>query len=128
MLNTHRVTKEDLAAGRLPLTVHLEQTAAIVCTIGLALAAPPLLRLAVAHDALAVAQRAVQAGDHAQRGGLAAARGADQDDELLVLDLDVHVVRADVPVLIDLLDVLEDDFGHVGILSKVSRRRQASAR
>lgn len=31
VLNTHRVTKENLEAGTLPLTVHLENTAALLC-------------------------------------------------------------------------------------------------
>ncbi len=33
----------------------------------------------------------LQAGDHTQGGGLAAAGGADEDDEFLILDLQVEV-------------------------------------
>ncbi len=41
--------------------------------------------------------------DHAQRGGLAAARGADEDHELAVVDLQVQVVDGD-----DLTELLPD--------------------
>jgi hypothetical protein len=34
----------------------------------------------------------LEAGEHAQRGGLAASRGADEDEELAVLDVDVELV------------------------------------
>ena len=50
----------------------------------------------VVHDAIADLERArgdfLEPGDHPQGGRLAAARGADQDHELAVLDLEVHVL------------------------------------
>ena len=43
----------------------------------------------------------LEPGDHAQRGALAAARRADQHQELLVADLNVEVVdRGDLAVLL----------------------------
>ena len=61
----------------------------------------------VVDDPVADGQRALgdllQAGEHAQRGGLAAARGADEDQELPVVDLDVEVVDGD-----DLTEALPD--------------------
>src|SRR5690606_22855334 len=44
----------------------------------------------------------LEAGDHPQRGRLAAARGADQDHELAVADLQVHVLDGFVAVVEDL--------------------------
>ena len=77
----------------------------------------------------------LQTRHHAQRGGFAAARRADEDDELavgnveveflhgdhaLVGDLQVVLLLAAVPVLlfrlavgIDLLDVFQNDFCHI---------------
>ena len=44
----------------------------------------------------------LKAGDHAQGGGLAAAGGADEDDELLVLDVDVELLHGDDALVGDL--------------------------
>ena len=48
-----------------------------------------------------------QSGHHTQGGGLSAAGGTNQDDELLVLDLDVHVVNGGHLVVVDLLQTLD---------------------
>ena len=54
-----------------------------------------------------------QAGEHAQRGRLAAARRADEHQELLVADLEVEVVdRGDVAELLG--DVVVGDGRHSG--------------
>ena len=54
----------------------------------------------------------LEAGDHAQRGRLAAARRADQHHELALGDLEVQVAdRSDV-VGVDLREVNELDRGH----------------
>jgi hypothetical protein len=54
-----------------------------------------VLRGNVVHQLVADVQLALgdllQAGDHAQRGGLAAAGGADEDDEFLIGDLQVEI-------------------------------------
>ena len=53
------------------------------------------------------------AGNHAQGGGLAAARGADEDDELLILDLQVEVGNSrSSSARIDLVDVLAANRSH----------------
>ena len=44
-------------------------------------------------DADLAAGHLLQAGEHPQAGGLAAAGGADEDEELAVLDLEVEVVH-----------------------------------
>jgi hypothetical protein len=63
--------------------------------------------------ALAVAGRGgLEAGDQAERGGLAAARGAEQDHELAVADLEVDRVDRGDPARIDLADALEADGVH----------------
>ncbi|MBF8290436.1 MAG: putative phenol hydroxylase [Chloroflexi bacterium] len=52
-----------------------------------------------------------QSGDHPEAGGLAAARRADQDHELAVLDLERQVAdRGDLAVTLG--DVVERDGGH----------------
>jgi hypothetical protein len=52
-----------------------------------------------------------QAGDHAQQGALAAARGADEDDELAVGDFEVDAVH-DRDLAKRLADPVETDPGH----------------
>ena len=47
----------------------------------------------------------LQARDHAQRGGLAAAGGADENDELAVRNVNAEVIYRLVSVVIDLVDV-----------------------
>ncbi len=55
----------------------------------------------------------LQSGDHVEGGGLAAAGGADQDDELAVGDGEVEVVDGESAVGVALGDAVEDDLGHV---------------
>ena len=56
----------------------------------------PVFRLHVVHqlpvDVQLAAGDLLQAGNHPQRGGLAAAGGADKDDELLVLDIQIELL------------------------------------
>ena len=54
----------------------------------------------------------LEPGDHAQERRLAAAGGADEDDELAVLDLEAHVVDGGDPAGIDLGQVFELDLSH----------------
>ena len=54
----------------------------------------------------------LQAGHHAQGGGLAAAGGADQHDELLVGDVQVEVVDRRDAAVVDLLDALQTQSCH----------------
>ena len=71
----------------------------------------------VVDDPIADAQRAgrdlLEPGDHPQRGGLAAARRADEDEELAFVDLQVEPVDGLEAVGVDLVDALERDAGHV---------------
>jgi hypothetical protein len=53
----------------------------------------------------------LQPGYHAQGGGLAAARGADEHHELAVADLEVHVLDG-VGLVVLLVQVLDKDFRH----------------
>ena len=53
----------------------------------------------------------LESGDHPQLGGLAAPRGTDQDHELAIPDLEVHVLH-DGEVAVDLDDVVECHGGH----------------
>jgi hypothetical protein len=53
-----------------------------------------------------------EAGDHPQRGGLAAAGWADQHHEFLVLDFQVRVVHRRDVAGIDLVYAFENDFRH----------------
>ena len=88
----------------------------------------------LAVDVQLAAADLLQSGDHPQRGGLAAAGGANQHDELLVLDLQVEVLHRQnalvgdleiglllllalllflgLTVGIDFLDVFQDHFCH----------------
>ena len=55
----------------------------------------------------------LQTGDHAQGGGLTAARGADEDDEFLVLDLQVEIGDGrSRSTGVDLVDMLAADRSH----------------
>jgi hypothetical protein len=69
----------------------------------------------VVHDAVADHERALgrllEPGDHAQRRGLAAARGPDEHHELLVVDLEVELLD-DAHVAEALRDPLECYAGH----------------
>ena len=75
-----------------------------------------LLGREVVDDLSADAQGALgdvlQARDHVQGGRLAAPGRADQDHELAVGDLEVHVPYGVGSVGITLGDSLEDDLGH----------------
>ena len=56
---------------------------------------------------------ACSAGNHAQGGGLTAARGADEDDELLVLNFEVEIGnRRSSSTGVDLVDMLAADRSH----------------
>ncbi len=54
----------------------------------------------------------LQAGDHAQGGGLAAARRADQHHELLVVDRDAAIIHRQYAALVHFLDVLQLNRSH----------------
>ena len=56
-------------------------------------------------DEYLAARDVLEPGDHAQGGGLAATRGADEDDELAVGYVQVHLVNGD--------DVLAENLGYV---------------
>ena len=93
-----------------------------------------LLRGQVVDDLVADPDLAVghllEAGDHPERGRLAAAGGADEDHQLAVRDVEVE--RADGPraVVVDLREVVEGDTGHgqpaVGAASGTTPRRSSS--
>src|SRR5690606_17562218 len=76
----------------------------------------------------------LEPGDHAQRGGLAAPRRADEDDELAVLDLHVEVLDGLRAVRVPLPDPVEHDPGHRRLLAEVAcvrlimRRSSASCK
>jgi hypothetical protein len=76
----------------------------------------PLLGRQVVHDALADRDLAfgdvLEPRDHPQRGRLAAARRADEHDELAVADLEREVVHGVHVVVVDLLDLFEDHVSH----------------
>jgi hypothetical protein len=55
------------------------------------------------------AVRFLEPGDHPEQGGLAAARGADQDEEFAVLHLERNAVHGADAAGIGLLDVLDRD-------------------
>src|SRR6516165_10316217 len=74
-----------------------------------------IFRLQVIHDAAAdgdgAAAHLLKAGDHAQRRRLPAPRGADENHELSVLDIESEIVdggHACVP----LMDVAQENIGH----------------
>jgi hypothetical protein len=64
-----------------------------------------------------------QPGHHAQQRGLAAARGADDDDELAIVDFGVHAVDHLVglgPVAVALDDVAQRDGCHIFAIKSVA--------
>src|SRR5262249_45340417 len=65
---------------------------------------------------------AVEAGDKAEKGGLAAAGGADEDDELAVGDLERDVVD-DLGRAEGFRDSGKGNAGHRGHLSRCEQRR-----
>ena len=60
----------------------------------------------VAYVQLALADL-FQTGDHTQGGGLAAARGANQDDKLLILDVQVEISDRSNAAGIDLVNIFQ---------------------
>jgi len=75
-----------------------------------------VLGVDVVDDAFADADLArgdlLEARDHAERGGLAAAGGPDEDDELPVVDVEVEAFDGVESAGVALVDVGEDDLGH----------------
>ena len=67
-------------------------------------------------------------GEHAQRGALAAARGADEDDELAVGDLEIEIAHGVKAVGVVLVDVDEGDGGHAGIVCMMDFESQNGLR
>src|SRR5581483_3284684 len=78
-----------------------------------------LRRRQLVDDGVADADRALgdllEPSDHAQRRRLAAARRADEDDELAVVDLEVQILYGARAVRVDLSDVLERHPGQEGL-------------
>ncbi|EFL00826.1 predicted protein [Streptomyces sp. SPB78] len=79
----------------------------------------PVLGGQVRHVAVADADGAavdvLQTGEHAQRGGLATAGGADEDEELAVLDGDVELVDSGLGTAgVDAGCLVERHSGHCG--------------
>ena len=81
----------------------------------------PVLGLQVIDDLAVDFQGAfrniLQAGDHPQGGGLAAAGRPDEDHELLVLDFQVEIVDRCDFIIINLFDVCQFYACHFSILS-----------
>jgi len=75
-----------------------------------------ILRRQVVDDPIADADLAaadlLEAGEHAQGGGLAAAGGADEHHQLPVPDLEVEVVHRLRAIVVDLRDGVVRDLGH----------------
>ena len=76
-----------------------------------------IFRLDVVDDLLTDAHLAtrdrLEPGDHPQCGGLAAARRADEHQELAVGDVEAEVVNGVIAVVIDLVDLVENDRCHL---------------
>ena len=56
-----------------------------------------------------------QAGDHPQRGRLAATAGADEDHELAVGDLEIDIANGVKAVRVFLIEMFQQDIGHVAL-------------
>ena len=67
----------------------------------------------------------LETGDHPQGRGLAAAGRAHQHEELAVLNIDAEVLHGVEAVVVDLVDVLEDQFSHCRCPSFVVWFREA---
>ena len=67
----------------------------------------------LAADPQLAARNVLKPGDHPQQGGLAAARGADKDDEFAMLDLEVDAFD-DVDTAKALVQIFEFKIGHGG--------------
>ncbi|MNV55478.1 hypothetical protein D3C71_1477120 [compost metagenome] len=76
----------------------------------------------LAVDGDRAAGQVFQACDEAQEGGFAAARGADEDDELAILDFQIDG-RNDLGFAKVLLDVLEGNAAHetISLLNRAKR-------
>src|SRR5262249_19167110 len=68
----------------------------------------------------------LEPGDHSKRRRLAAARGSDEYDKLLVANLQVDVFDG-VHAVVEFVDVLEDDLSHSLSRPSVSWRRSPRA-
>ena len=64
----------------------------------------------LAVDAQRAAGDLLQAGDHAQQGGLAAARGADEHHEFAGLDVEIDAVD-DIDATVTFFDVAQAQIG-----------------
>jgi hypothetical protein len=74
-------------------------------------------------DAHLAARDLLQSGDHAQRRGLAAARRADEADELAIFDVQVQVVDGEcAAAVVPLGQIVEDYAGHDTLLISPPRR------
>ena len=62
--------------------------------------------IALAADAQLAVADVLETGDHAQRGGLPAARRADEDEELAVGDVEIELGHRLEPVRVPLGDLL----------------------
>jgi hypothetical protein len=76
-------------------------------------------------DAHGPGREVLQAGHHPQGGRLAAAGRAHQDQELAVGDVQVQVLDGVEPVLVLLVDLVENDLGHGSLLGLAGQRRSA---
>jgi len=70
----------------------------------------------LAPDAQLTRGDVLQAGDHVEGGGLAAAGGADEDDELPVGNVQIEVIDREGAIGKTLGKVLQHDFGHCVLL------------
>ncbi len=91
-----------------------------------------IARRHVVHDVAADPDLAVgdllETGDHAQRGRLAAARGPDEHDELLIGDLEIDPFHCLHAAIIDFDDFANRNLGHrLGVPSLVSGWRFSQA-
>ena len=91
-----------------------------------------LLRREVVDDPAADRDRPVrdllEPGDHPQRGRLAAARRADEHEELAVANLEREVVDRLDAVLVDLVDLVEHHVSHYPLVHELSRRGRPGRR
>jgi hypothetical protein len=62
----------------------------------------------------------LQSGDHPERRGLPAARRTDENHELAVLDVEIHVLDGLRAVAVPLGYVLQLNFGHGEVLPTVA--------
>ena len=61
----------------------------------------------------------LEPGDHPQQRRLAAAGGADEDEELAVGDVEVHVADRDDAVRVHLRQAADADVGHLRLLLRM---------